>query len=150
LLAYIKLEWKWLTGTNTLAYYDMVIITAVKSFIVPALVFKKCLVKKTDRRTDGQTDEQMDRKIERPTNRQTDMQSYIQADGQPYSKADRQAGRQAVRQSGRQAGRQIGNQADRWPDRERGWQIEEYLKEKLTERQASSWTDRKKESQADR
>jgi hypothetical protein len=32
----IRLEWKWLTLTNTLAYYNTARITAVKSFIVEA------------------------------------------------------------------------------------------------------------------
>ncbi len=32
--ANIRLGWKKLTVTNTLAYYDMEVITAVKSFVV--------------------------------------------------------------------------------------------------------------------
>jgi hypothetical protein len=34
--AYIKLGWKWLTGANTLAYYDSAIIKAIKCFLVQA------------------------------------------------------------------------------------------------------------------
>ncbi len=41
----IRLEWKWLTLTNTLAYYNTSRITAVKSFIVPAPSQKnRCLI----------------------------------------------------------------------------------------------------------
>ncbi len=34
-----RLSWKGLPGTDTLAYYENLLITAVKSFIVQALFF---------------------------------------------------------------------------------------------------------------
>jgi hypothetical protein len=42
LLANIILGWKGLPRTNTQAYYENPLITAVKSFIVQALCYKNC------------------------------------------------------------------------------------------------------------
>jgi hypothetical protein len=36
----LRLGWKGLTGTNTLAYYKNLLITAVKSYIVQAFGYK--------------------------------------------------------------------------------------------------------------
>ncbi len=41
----IRLGWKGLTETNTPAYYENLLITAVKSFIVQALTIIKAVVK---------------------------------------------------------------------------------------------------------
>jgi hypothetical protein len=51
LLASIRLEWKWLTVANTQAYFDMVLITTVKRFIVKSLV--ACDIKLFTKRLEG-------------------------------------------------------------------------------------------------